>query len=86
MVAASEVGGRWDEESYQFLVHMAKSRSRQAPLLLRSSLVTAWVRRWTGMLTHAAQSAFAAPLVQEDMRTESGGDGEEPAQGVLLTI
>ena len=85
LVAAVEVGGRWNEESFHFLVQLAKAKARQAPQVLRKSLELAWIRRWTGMLTHAAMDAFAASLLQEQPSTEAGADGPEPPTGELLT-
>ena len=85
LVAAGEVGWRWNEESFHFLVQLAKAKARQAPQVLRKSLELAWIRRWTGMLTHAAMDAFAASLLQEQPSTEAGADGPEPPTGELLT-
>ena len=50
LVAAVEIGGRWDDEAYRFLLELAKAKARSAPSVLRSSLVGAWLRRWTGVI------------------------------------
>ena len=85
LVAAVEVGGRWNEESFHFLVQLAKAKARQAPQVLRRSLELAWLRRWTGMLTHAAMDALAASLLQEQPSTVQSADGPAPPTGELLT-
>jgi hypothetical protein len=84
LVAAVEVGGRWQEESYKFLVHMAKAKAQQAPAILRTAMVAAWVRRWTGMLAHAAMAALADSLTREHYGTEACSAGPEPLRGELL--
>ena len=84
VVAAVEVGGRWQKESYQFLVHMAKAKAQQAPAILRTALTAAWVRRWTGMLAHAAMTALADSLTKEHYGTSACSAGTEPLRGELL--
>ena len=84
LVAAVETGGRWDEESYKFLVQLAKAKARSAPSVLRSSLTNAWLRRWSGMLAFAAHDALAASLLEDVPAETVATDGPEPAAGVLL--
>ena len=86
LVAAVEVGGRWDESAYRFLVRLAKAKVRQSPAVLRKALVLAWLRRWTGMLAHSIHDAFAATLVEEVPREADGTDGDAPPQGSLLSL
>ena len=42
VVIASEVGGRWSEESRDFLRQLAKAKTRSAPCAIRSRLRLAW--------------------------------------------
>jgi len=84
LVAAIEVGGRWAEEPYQFIVQMARAKARAAPAVLRTALTNAWVRRWTGMITYAAMDAYAASLLESVMASTLATDGVEPALGQLL--
>ena len=84
MVAAIEVGGRWNEEAYQFLDLMAQARTRAAPRVLRTALTNAWIRRWTGMIAFTAHDAIAASLVEDTPSETVATDGAEPQLGELL--
>ena len=65
MVSAMEIGGRWSEEAYTFLTLLAQTKAKQGPKTLRSSTQYCLVRRWTQMVSVAAQSALAASLLGE---------------------
>ena len=84
MVAAVEIGGRWDKQTYKFLVQLAKAKARSAPAILRSSLTNAWLRRWTGLLAFAVQDAFAASILEECPAETVATDGPAPEVGELL--
>ena len=58
-----EVGGRWDEEAYEFLLALADAKAQQAPAVLRGHTTRAWLRRWTALLSKAAMDSFASTLV-----------------------
>ena len=62
LVAPVEIGGRWGEDAYNFLVAMAEAKVRASPIILRRALLNAYIRRWTGMISYAVQDAFAASL------------------------
>ena len=84
LVAAVETGGRWNEETYRFIVQLAKAKTRSSPMILRSSLTNAWIRRWTGMLAFAVHDALAASLVEDVPKNIMGTDGPTPTDGLLL--
>ena len=63
LVAGQEVGGRWNEEAYQFVLALAQYKAESAPAGLRGSAVHSWVRRWTSMLSKAAMDSFAHTLL-----------------------
>ena len=84
LVAAVEVGGRWNDEAHQFLVQLARAKARSAPRVLRYSLVCAWLKRWTSMLAFAAHDALAASIAEESPGETLGTDGEPPQNGELL--
>ena len=65
VVTAMEVGGRWSEESWAFLALLAEARAATAPKALERSTQYYLLRRWSQMLSVAAQSAFAASLLGE---------------------
>ena len=83
LVAAAEIGGRWNDEAYDFLVQLAKAKARGAPKVLRRALVHGWLRRWTGMIAYAVHDALAASLVEETVSETIGTDGPEPQIGEL---
>ena len=50
VVVALETGGRWSEESLQFVESLAAVRARDAPPALFHSAALAWRRRWARMI------------------------------------
>ena len=46
MVLASEVGGRWSDETAQFLRGLAEARADCVPPFLQGRVKAAWLRRW----------------------------------------
>ena len=63
VVLATEVGGRWSQETRQFLVALAKAKSREAPPPLQGSVKAAWLHRWSCLLGCTAARSFALSLV-----------------------
>ena len=55
--------GRWSSETQDFLCALAKAEARSAPLLLRSKVHSAWLRRWRRILACTAAKAFTASLL-----------------------
>ena len=85
VVLACEVGGRWSDTSLRFVAGLAKHKARAAPALLRSSARAAWLSRWWGLLSVAAQSALAATLTGDGVLALGGPSGfdEVPLGDVL---
>ena len=61
VVVALETGGRWSEESLQFVESLAGARARDAPHALYHSAALAWRRRWTRMIAVSALVHSQAP-------------------------
>ena len=76
VVVGIELGGRWSEEAAQFIRLLARSRSRAAPPLLRSSAWAAYVARWSALLSFAAVQALAASLLSLPLAIAANVDGE----------
>ena len=58
--APFEVGGRWSAEAANFVRLLARARARTALPLQRAATITAFVGRWSGLLSVAAARSFAA--------------------------
>jgi len=63
VVLACEVGGRWNDESLEFVRLLARNRASQAPPILRQAVAQAYTRRWWCLLGVAVQDALAATLM-----------------------
>ena len=59
------LGGRWSDETAQFLQVLAKSNAANAPALMRSRSKAAWLRRWGSILACIAALAFTVSLLQQ---------------------
>ena len=77
MVLAAEVGGRWSEETAQFLRALAKAHAQTAPLILQNRVKAARLRRWSNVLACSAARAFALSLLDKH---PSPGTGAEVPQ------
>ena len=84
IILGLEVGGRWGEEAADFLRALAHARARTAPALLRSAAVQAYVHRWAGLLSVAAQRALAETLLELPAAAAPGVDGEPPPFAATL--
>jgi len=85
MVLASEIGGRWSQETCTFLRLLASHRARQTPQILQQAVSTALLHRWSAMLTHAAAAtAYAASLQGSDGASETNVEGTPPSFSELL--
>ena len=60
------------------------SRAASAPAAVRRATQGAWVHRWSGILSVAAQRAFAALLLELPPAAELGAAGDPPALHELL--
>ena len=45
----SEVDGKWNSETAQFLTALARARAQEVPLILQGRVAAASVRRWNAM-------------------------------------
>ena len=77
VVLAAEVGGRWSDETTQFLRVLAKHRPPGAPGVMRQRVQSAWLRRWGNLLACNAAKAFALSLL--DRRPPLGAGGDAPS-------
>ena len=77
VVLACEVGGRWSEETNNFLLQLAKAKARGVPQPLKTSAKQSWLMRWRSILACAAAKAFAQPLLEQ--RGGTGVDGPTPS-------
>ena len=85
VVLGMEVGGRWSTEAYNFIRTLAKYKARSKPSIIRKSVQIAYTQRWTGLLSVAAQRAFAATLLEQPLNSASTEGEEEPfLEDVLL--
>ena len=84
VVFGIETGGRWSEEAATFLRLLAQARAASAPVAVRRAAQAVWVYRWSGILSVAAQRAFAASLLELPAATELGAAGDPPALHELL--
>ena len=78
VVLAFEVGGRWSASAAVFVHNLAKVKAMSCPSLLRRSAEHLFFNRWTALLSCAAQSAFAASLLEEPLGGEACVNGNEP--------
>ena len=79
-----EVGGRWDEGAYEFLLELATAKAQQAPVVLRGSATRAWPKRWVALLSKAAMDSFASTLVYGTAEKTDLWTSPTPALGVVL--
>ena len=78
VVVGVETGGRWSQETYDFVNSMVVARARDAPPILRRSPHLAWQRRWMRMLAVSCGKAFAASLVSSLEDAWTGTEGRTP--------
>ena len=63
VVLAIETGGRFSQETVEFLRQLAEAKALTAPSFQRTSAAVAFQRRWTRMLAVCAASSFAQSLL-----------------------
>ena len=74
VVLAGEVGGRWSEETRQFLSLLAKAKARPEPPILQKRMEQAWRMRWGSIL-----SCGPAPTQPHSWSSHmEGADGDVP--------
>ena len=85
VVLGCEVGGRWAPEATDVLRSLAAVKAREAPELLRRSATQAWHRRWSCILSVAAQTAVAETMMAPGSSHLAEVELGEPALGDLLS-
>ena len=83
-VLAMEVGGRWDEKAYEFLVELAKAKAQEAPKVLRGAATHSWLRRWVAILSKAGMDSFVSTLLYEDANKAELWNSMAPPLGAVL--
>ena len=76
VVLGAEVGGRWSEETAEFLTALAWAKVRDLPEELQLEGRRAWLRRWQRLLGCTAAKAFAMSLLG---LVPGGVDGAVPS-------
>ena len=84
VVFGVEVGGRWAPEAAAFLRMLARARAASAPPALLPAAQSAWVQRWSGIISVAAQRALASSLLELPSEAHDSAAGTEPALHELL--
>ena len=84
LVAGQEVGGRWNEEAYDFVLALAQHKAESSPAGLRGSAVHSWVRRWTSMLSKAAMDSLVHTLLYGHCGEAEMWNGSTPPLGKVL--
>ena len=80
VVLGAEVGGRWSEETAEFLSALAWAKVHDLPELLQQEGRRAWLRRWQKLLGCTAAKAFAMSLLG---LVPGGVDGAVPVLEVI---
>ena len=78
VVVGVEVGGRFGSEAASFLPRRAAARAQGLPARLRAAAGQASLHRWRGMLTIAAQRAFAHLMLELPRASVDASSGTEP--------
>ena len=78
VVLALETGGRFSDETADFLRQLANAKAQAAPRYLRRSTAVAYERRWSRMLAVSAASAHVRSLVLDK---DSLSNSAAPAHG-----
>ena len=84
LVAGQETGGRWSEEAYLFLVELARAKADSATRVLRGATATAYLRRWTALISKAAMESLVDTLLYGTARNTELWYQPEPPLGTVL--
>ena len=68
----------------RFVRLLAKAKARTVSQLVRAAAKAAFFHRWTGILAVAAQTAFAATLLELPVDDAGGVDGDAPVLEEVL--
>ena len=80
---AGEVGGRWSQETKDFLWCLACEKSKSSPRLLQGSARVGWYRTWCCLLACSTAKAVACSLVGH--RGSPGSGDQVPSAHEVLT-
>ena len=83
VVIAGEVGGRWSQETKDFLWCLACEKSKSSPRLLQGSARVGWYRRWCCLLACSTAKAVACSLAGH--RGSLGSGDQVPSAHEVLT-
>ena len=83
VVIAGEVGGRWSQETQEFLWCLACEKSKASPKLLQESVRAGWYRRWCCLLACSVAKAVASSLVEQ--RGSPGSGDQVPSAHEVLS-
>ena len=83
VVLACEVGGRWSDETCDFLRHLAKAKVRGEPFPVQRRAEAAWLLRWRVLMACSAAKAFALSLLEA--RSCVSSDGCVPLTGEVIS-
>ena len=78
------VGGRWSSEAAAFVRPLARARARSVPPTQHSAAVSAFVLRWSRLLSFAAARAFATCLLPLPTSRAANVDGDPPDLSEVL--
>ena len=84
MTAGMEVGGRWDEAAYNFLLELAKAKAEEAPRVLKGAATNSYLRRWVAILSKAGMDSFVTTLLDGDAYRTELWNGAAPPLGAVL--
>ena len=84
LTAGMEVGGRWEESAYDFLVELAKAKAQEASAVLRGSATYSWLQRWVAILSKAGMDSFVATLLDNNAQKTELWNGTAPPLGAVL--
>ena len=84
VTAGMEVGGRWEEDAYNFLVELALAKGQEASRTLRGAATNSWLRRWASLLSKAGMDSLACTLVHGTAESADLWNGPAPPLGAVL--
>ena len=82
VVIAGEVGGRWSQETKDFLWCLASAKAACVPRRLYGSARAAWYRRWSCLLACSTAKSVASSLL--GVRGSPGAGDQVPSVNEVL--
>ena len=77
VVLGVEVGGRWSQETQQYVSQLARAKARGETNLMRRRAEQAWRLRWGSILACAVARTVATTMLE--LPDARGADGDTPA-------